>query len=108
MTPIRLHRTAGAKGRRGSAMILVLLLTFALAALAGSAILLSSTATQTVKARESEKDLRYAADAAIAAGESQVMNDPTAVPPNGFNTLATNAAMLAADSTQVPGLTYNL
>jgi len=66
MTPIRHHRTAGAKGRAGSAMILVLLLTFALAALAGSAILLSSTATQTVKSRESEKDLRYAADAAMA------------------------------------------
>jgi hypothetical protein len=75
-------------------MILVLLLTFALAALAGSAILLSSTATQTVKSRESEKDLRYAADAAIAIGESQIETDPTTVPLSGYTQIATNAAML--------------
>ena len=108
MTPFRLHRTAGAKGRAGSAMILVLLLTFALAALAGSAILLSSTATQTVKSRESEKDLRYAADAAIGIGESQIETDPTTVPLSGYTQIATNSAMLAADSSVIPHLTYNL
>jgi len=108
MTPIRLHRIAGAKGRAGSAMILVLLLTFALAALAGSAILLSSTATQTVKSRESEKDLRYSADAAIAIGESQIENDPTTVPLSGYQQIANGTAMLAADSTAIHGLTYNL
>ncbi len=108
MTPTRLQRIAGAKGRRGSAMILVLLLTFALAALAGSAILMSSTAQLTVKSRESETDLRYAADAAIAIGESQVETDPTTVPPSGYSQLASNAQMLAADSTAIHSIVYNL
>jgi len=69
MTSPRRHGTT-ARGRRGSALILVLMLTFALAALAGSAILLSSTASLSTKSREGEKDLRYAADAAAAVGES--------------------------------------
>ncbi|HZS58556.1 MAG TPA: hypothetical protein VFA43_04755 [Gemmatimonadaceae bacterium] len=108
MTPNRLHRTAGAKGRRGSALILVLMLTFALAALAGSAILLSSTATMTVKSRESQHDLRYAADAAVAIGESQIANSPTVVPQTSYSQFATNQPMLAADSSQIGGITYNL
>lgn len=107
MTSPRRYGTK-ARGRRGSALILVLMLTFALAALAGSAILLSSTANLSTKSREGEKDLRYAADAAVAIGESQVQMNPTALPNTGYTQLATNAAMLAADSTPVPGLTYNL
>jgi hypothetical protein len=107
MTSPRRHGTT-ARGRRGSALILVLMLTFALAALAGSAILLSSTANLSTKSREGEKDLRYAADAAAAIGESQVQMNPTALPNTGYTQLATNAAMLAADSTPVPGITYNL
>jgi Tfp pilus assembly protein PilX len=107
MTSPRRHGTT-ARGRRGSALILVLMLTFALAALAGSAILLSSTASLSTKSREGEKDLRYAADAAVAVGESQVQMNPTALPNTGYTQLATNAAMLAADSTPVPGITYNL
>jgi len=107
MTSPRRHGTT-ARGRRGSALILVLMLTFALAALAGSAILLSSTASLSTKSREGEKDLRYAADAAVAVGESNVQMNPTALPNTGYTQLATNAAMLAADSTPVPGITYNL
>jgi Tfp pilus assembly protein PilX len=107
MTSLRRKRTT-ARGRRGSALILVLMLTFALAALAGSAILLSSTANLSTKSREGEKDLRYAADAAVAVGESQVQMNPTALPNTGYTQMATNAAMLAADSTPVPGITYNL
>jgi hypothetical protein len=84
------------------------MLTFALAALAGSAILLSSTANLSTKSREGEKDLRYAADAAVAIGESQVQMNPTALPNTGYTQMATNAAMLAADSSAVPGITYNL
>jgi Tfp pilus assembly protein PilX len=107
MTSPRRHGTT-ARGRRGSALILVLMLTFALAALAGSAILLSSTANLSTKSREGEKDLRYAADAAVAIGESQVEMNPTALPNTGYTQMATNAAMLAADSSAVPGITYNL
>jgi Tfp pilus assembly protein PilX len=107
MTSPRRHGTT-ARGRRGSALILVLMLTFALAALAGSAILLSSTANLSTKSREGEKDLRYAADAAVAIGESQVQMNPTALPNTGYTQMATNAAMLAADSSAVPGITYNL
>ncbi len=107
MISLRRHR-AVVRERRGSAMILVLMLTFALAALAGSAILLSTTATQSTKSREGEKDLRYAADAAAAIGESKVAMNPTALPATGYTQMASNAQMLAADSTNLPGITYNL
>jgi hypothetical protein len=93
--------------RRGNAVILVLLLTFALAALAGSAIMLSSGARNVASFHNREQDLRYSADAGLALGVSDLENNPYRLPTSGYIQLASNAPMLAADSSTVAGITYN-
>jgi hypothetical protein len=106
MTPMR--RPAAQDGaRRGNAVILVLMLTFALAALAASAIMLSSGARNVAKFHNTEQDLRYTADAGLTLGVSDLENNPYRLPSSGYIQLATNTPMLAADSTPVPGMTYN-
>jgi hypothetical protein len=106
MTPMR--RPAAQHGeRRGNAVILVLLLTFALAALAASAIMLSSGARNVSKFHNTEQDLRYTADAGIALGVSDLENNPYRLPTTGYIQLASNGQMLAADSAPVAGMTYN-
>jgi Tfp pilus assembly protein PilX len=100
--------TTGRHGdRRGSAVILVLLLSMALAALAASAILLSSGTQRVTTYHASERDLRYAADAAVAIGESQLDNGPYIVPSSGYVQLDTNQMVYQADSSNVSGVVYN-
>jgi hypothetical protein len=94
--------------RRGNAVILVLLLTFALAALAASAVMLSSGARNVVKFHNSEQDLRYTADASLGLGVSDLENNPYRLPTSGYIQLATNANLAEADSAPVSGITYNL
>ena len=100
-----MRRPAAQHGeRRGNAVILVLLLTFALAALAASAMMLSAGARNVSKFHNTEQDLRYTADAAIALGVSDLENNPYRLPTTGYIQLASNGAMLQADSTPVPGM----
>jgi hypothetical protein len=107
MTSMRRPATP-ARERRGNAVILVLLLTFALAALAASAVMLSTGARNVVKFHNSEQDLRYTADAALGLGVSDLENNPYRLPTSGYIQLASNASLEQADSTPLGGITYNL
>src|ERR1019366_8319777 len=67
-----------ARDRRGSALILVLIMTLSLAGLAMSAIYLSSSAGLLSRYYDRERNYRYAAEAAIALGKSRAqMGDTT-------------------------------
>ena len=94
--------------RRGSALMLVLVMALGLAALAVSAIFLSSNATILSKNFDRERDFRYAAEAALAIGKSRVNNDTSAVPDTGFAALLSGGAVTAADGTTLPGIAVNL
>lgn len=107
MTPMRRPATQVSE-RRGNAVILVLLLTFALAALAASALMLSSGARNVVKFHNTEQDLRYTADAALNLGVSDLENNPYRLPTSGYIQLATNGQLAEADSAPVGGIQYNL
>ena len=100
--------SAPRRARPGSAAFLVLVFTIALAALAGSAVLLTSGGRLVSNYHDQEHDLRYGAAAALQIGISTLANSPFAVPETGYVQLATSSAMLAADGTPVPSVTYDL
>jgi hypothetical protein len=94
--------------RKGSAVFLVLVFTIALAALAGSAILLTSGGRLVSNYHDQERDLRYAGAAALQIGISDLNSNPFVLPQSGYVQLATSAALLGADGTPVPSVTYDL
>ena len=87
MRPTPLHHRP-ARVRRGSALVLVLLMTITLAALALSAIVLTGSGSMLTRYYDREREFRYAAEAALAMGKSQLTKD-TAVhlPDSGYVTL---------------------
>ena len=94
--------------RRGSALAFVLVMTIALAALAMSAIALSSNATLLGKTYDREREYRYAAEAALAIGKSRINNDPQAVPLTGDTTLYSNLVLLDAEAKPIKGVTVDV
>ena len=97
-----------ARDRRGIALLLTLIVTAAIAALAMGAILLTGNASLIGKHSERERDLRYAADAALQMGKSRLNNDPDALPDTGYQAMTSNATLRMADGTQIPNVKYNL
>ncbi|MEP6689985.1 MAG: pilus assembly PilX N-terminal domain-containing protein [Gemmatimonadaceae bacterium] len=92
-------------GRRGSALILTLVMTIALAAIAMSAIFLTSNAGILSKYVESERGFRYSAEAALAAGKSRLNLDTAlqrGMPDSGYTTLLANAQLTGADGNPIP------
>lgn len=104
----RVRATRRRGDRRGSALILTLVLTVAMAALATSAIYLAGNAQLLSGAYDRERDLRYAAEAALAMGKSKLNYDPYAAPDTGFVQVWAAQPVLAADGTPVPGVTTDL
>ena len=98
----------GLRGRRGVALVLTLMLTFAMGALAMGAIYLNSNGQLVGKMAEREKELRYAADAALQVGKSRLNNDPFAMPDSGYTQLVANGVVLGASGQAIAGVTYNL
>ncbi len=96
------------RDRRGVALVLTLMLTFAMGALAMGAIYLRSNGQLLGLAAEREKELRYAADAALQIGKSRLNNDPFAMPDTGYVSLASNGTVLGANGQPIAGVTYNL
>ena len=101
-------RGVASRGRRGSAIFVVMMLTIALAALAGSAVLLTSGAHLVLNYHNQERDLRYGAEAALADGTSDLNNNPYTLPDTGYVQIASNATLTAADGAVVPGVVYDL
>lgn len=95
--------------RQGSALLLVLVMTVALAALALSAIFLGSTTSLVGKAQEREREFRYAAEGALAMGRSRLTRDAALViPDSGARQLLAGEPFVGADGRPVPGVTLNL
>lgn len=99
------------RARRGSALVMVLVLTFAMAALALSAIYLSASGSTLSRLYERERDFKYAAEAALALGKSRVNRDAAfavALPDTGYTTLVSNGTITDAQGTTVPRVRYDL
>jgi hypothetical protein len=94
--------------RRGSALILTLVLTLSLASLATSAIYLGGNEQMLALTYDQERDMRYADEAALAMGKSTLNFDPYAVPDSGFTTVLDNASIKGADGKAIAGITAGM
>src|SRR3990172_1455621 len=105
------HRTLPRRSRprRGSALILVLIMTLSLAGLAISAIYLSSSAGLLTRYYDRERDYRYAAEAALALGKSRVNKDTgLGLPEDTAKRIVTAGSLTDASGATIPRLKYNL
>lgn len=97
------------RARRGSALMLVLVVTFALGGLATSAIYLSSNSDLQTKMHDRERDFRYAAEWALAVGKARVSKDTTLVLPDSlYVQLLAGAPVSQAGGQTVPRLSVDL
>ena len=107
-----IHRKPGplARVRRGSALILVLIMTLSLAGLAMSAIFLSSSAGLLSRYYDRERNYRYAAEGAIALGKSRLMAGDTSLhlADTGATTLLSAATLKDASGVTIPTVLVNL
>jgi hypothetical protein len=94
--------------RRGSALVLVLVMTLSMAGLAISAVLLTSSAAFVQRFYDKEKDFRFLARAGIALTKAQVQRDTTLSIPFDTAYRAFTAATVAdAGGTAIPLMKYN-
>ncbi|HEY0969470.1 MAG TPA: pilus assembly PilX N-terminal domain-containing protein [Gemmatimonadales bacterium] len=112
-----MHATSAARARgpvahgdrRGSALILVIVMTVALGALALSAIYIGSSATMVTRSHEKEHDYRYAAEAALAMGRSRLSTDAAISLHDSLPTqLLSSATLRDASGASIPGVDVNL
>jgi hypothetical protein len=91
--------------RRGMAIIITLILTVALAALALSAVYLASGTKLATGLSNRAADLQYAADAALQMGKSYVNADHDAMPATGYREITFDGGVLKdAAGTAIPGI----
>lgn len=90
--------------RRGIALITALLMLSVMAALAIASIYLGSNASLMARAAERERDLRYAADEALAIGRSRLDRVPATLPDTGYRTLLNSQPLTDAAGQRVPGV----
>ena len=102
------RRARFARARRGSALLLTLVMTLALAGLATSAVYLSGNTQVLATSLDQERDLRYAAEAELAMGKSTLNADPYAVPDSGYRTVQSGAQVMGADNLPIPGVTADM
>ncbi|MFI5232547.1 MAG: pilus assembly PilX N-terminal domain-containing protein [Gemmatimonadales bacterium] len=98
------------RNRRGSALILVLIMTLSLAGLAISAIYLSSSAGLLSRYYDRERNYRYAAEAAIAMGKSRIQAGDTSLHmlDTGAQALLSAASLRDASGAIIPRVLVNL
>lgn len=95
------RRLAGT--RRGSALMLTMVFTFAMGGLAISAIYMSGSTTILSKLYDRERDYRYAAEWALSVGKSRVMKDTSLhLPDSGYVQLMTSQGVTDALGAAVP------
>ena len=94
--------------RRGSALILTLVLTLSLASLATSAIYLGANDQMLALTYDQERNMRYADEAVLAMGKSTLNFDPYAAPDTGYTTVFSDAAIKDANGNPLPGLTASM
>ena len=93
---------------RGIALVMVMLLTVGVAALAAAAIFLSSGASIVSRGQEREEEMRNAADAGIELGRSALNGAPTLFPDTGYATLQLNQQVTDASGNVIPGVTRSI
>ena len=115
--PTLIHRSRRGRGaglarlagdRRGSALVLVLVMTVALAALALSAIVLGGHTQLVTKAFDRERDFRYATESAIAVGRSRLTTDAALVLGDSAPTrVMIDSVLTDANGRALPNLTLS-
>src|SRR5918999_2430611 len=91
------HHSGWRPDRRGSALILVLVLTVGVAAPALSSVALTGHTGLITRYYDREQEFRYASEAALAMGKSRLNADAYALPDSGFVTLMAGAPIVGAD-----------
>ena len=98
--------------RRGIALVFVLIFVIAMAALAMSSIFMASNANLLAKSYDRERDLKFAAEAALSIGKSRVNADPTILTMRSTGQLDTaillGQALNGADGVPIPGIKVNV
>ncbi len=95
--------------RRGSAIILVLIMTMALAGLAMSAIYMAGSSGMLSRYHDKERDLAFAVETALELGRSRLQRDTTlSLPDTGYAQLLTDQPVYDAAGNTLTGLTVNL
>ena len=95
--------------RRGSALILVLIMTLSLAGLAASAIYMAGSSGMLSRYHDKERDLTFALETALELGKSRLQRDTTLVLyDTGYTQLLTNQALYTSDDTPLTGVTVDL
>jgi len=95
--------------RRGSAMILVLIMTLSLAGLAMSAIYMAGSSGMLSRYHDKERDLSFALETALELGKSRLQRDTLLVLyDTGYQQLLTNQAVYTSGGTPLTGVTVNL
>ena len=90
-------------------MILVLIMTLALAGLAISAIYLSTGAGMLSRFYDNERSFRYAAEAALQLGKSRVNRDTLlALPSDSAKVIFSGLSLVGADTQAIPNLSVTL
>jgi len=104
-----MFRKAARDQRRGTALILVLLMTVTLAAIAMSAILLTGSGGMIGRYYDRERDFRYAAEASLQMGKARLLKDTTIhLPDTGYVTLVSGGTIKGADGLVIPNVKVNL
>ncbi|MGD0484450.1 MAG: PilX N-terminal domain-containing pilus assembly protein [Gemmatimonadales bacterium] len=93
---------------RGMALVVVMLLTVAIAALAAGAIFLSSSNALIARGQEREEDMRNAADAGIELGRSALNGTPSLFPDTGYTALQVNSPVYDASGNLISGVTRSV
>lgn len=100
--------TATQSTERGMALVMVMLITVAVAALAGGAIFLTGSSYLIARGQEQEQDMRNAADAGIELGRSALNGNPALFPDSGFVTLFADQPVLDASGNAIPNTTRSI
>jgi hypothetical protein len=90
------------------ALVLVMLITVGVTALAVAAIFLSSSASLISRGQEREEDMRNAADAGIELGRSALNGNPALFPDTGYLALFQNAPVYDASGNPIAGVTRSI
>jgi hypothetical protein len=103
-----LDATARGGERRGSALLLALVLTVATSALALSAIYLTGESGMLTRSFDKERDLRYAAEAGLQIGKSRLNVDPYALPDSLYTQIDTNLVIPSASGSGSTNMKVNV
>jgi hypothetical protein len=100
--------SSAVRNERGIALVLVLLITVAVTALAMGGILLASTGSLTSKFHYKELALQGSADGGAELARDSLNRNASLLPATGFVTLQSNGSVLDATGAVIPGYTRSV